>query len=168
MDFISAALLVLLLTGILIGFTSGFLGVGGGFLMVPVQFRLLTMNGVDPTLAIRISFATNLAVVVPTALSSSYGHHCRQCVLTRPLLVMLIPCILGAVAGAAIATNTPGMLMEIAFGGLLIVGSARMLVSAIPGTRQKHEEKYATLILWDFVFGAVLGLFGIGGGIMVR
>ena len=71
MDPLVFTLLVLLLTGILVGFASGLLGLGGGFLMVPVQFWLLTSLGVDPTLAIRISFGTSLAVVIPTALSSA-------------------------------------------------------------------------------------------------
>ncbi len=167
MDVAIATVIVLLLTGILIGFTSGFLGVGGGFLMVPVQFWLLTTGGVDPTLAIRIAFGTSLAVVVPTALSSSYGHHCRQCVLTRPLFVMLVPCIFGAFLGAAISTHAPGMLMEVAFGLLLLVGSARILVSEVPGTGREHNEAVTTLILWGFVFGGVSGLFGVGGGIVM-
>jgi len=48
--------LVLLATGVVVGFSCGLLGVGGGFLMVPVQIWLLTSMGIDPTLATRISF----------------------------------------------------------------------------------------------------------------
>ena len=59
----------LLITGIGVGFASGLLGVGGCFIMVSIQFWILTSIGIDPTTAIRISFGTNLAVVLPTAIS---------------------------------------------------------------------------------------------------
>jgi len=167
MDAFILTLIVLLPTGIFIGFTSGFLGVGGGFLMVPVQFWLLTSMGVDPTLALRIAFGTSLAVVVPTALSGAWGHHCRKCVLVRPLLIMIIPCIVGAVAGAAISTHAPGKLMESLFGILLLFGAARMLMSAaLPAAHDRWVSKRA-LVLWGLVFGTVSGLFGVGGGIVM-
>jgi len=65
------SVIVLALTGSVIGFASGLLGLGGGFLMVPVQYWLLSTLGVDPTTATRVSFGTSLAVVIPTALSSA-------------------------------------------------------------------------------------------------
>jgi uncharacterized membrane protein YfcA len=44
MDFIFY-IIALLFTGAMVGFASGLLGVGGGFIMVPVQFFLLTSIG---------------------------------------------------------------------------------------------------------------------------
>ena len=75
--------LVLLATGIAVGFFCGLLGVGGGFLMVPIQIWLLSLQGVEATLATRIAFATSLAVVLPTAISGCRGHSCWGMVLWR-------------------------------------------------------------------------------------
>ena len=44
-------ILALLVTGVGVGFASGLLGVGGCFIMVPVQFWALKSLGVDPTIA---------------------------------------------------------------------------------------------------------------------
>ncbi len=66
---------VLLAAGLLTGFSSGLLGVGGAFVMVPVQFWMLKWMGVDPTIAIRVSFGTSLLVILPTAISSAITHN---------------------------------------------------------------------------------------------
>jgi hypothetical protein len=167
MDLFIISVLVLVITGIIIGFASGLLGVGGGFLMVPVQFWLLTSMGVDPTVALRVAFGTSLAVVIPTALSSAWGHHCKKCVLVRPLTLMIIPCIIGAFIGGTIATHLPGPLMELIFGVLVILAAIRMLI-AIPDSSTRGIAQSIPLYLgWGFVFGGVSGMLGIGGGIVM-
>jgi uncharacterized protein len=169
MDSLFLTLLVLLLTGILVGFASGLLGLGGGFLMVPVQFWILTSLGTDPTLALRISFGTSLAVVIPTALSSAWGHYCRDCVLVRPFTLMILPCIAGAFIGAMITTHLPGHWMGILFGLVLILVALRM------GSREPHllypvtpvPLTPARYISCGLLFGIVSGMLGIGGGIVM-
>ena len=168
MDAIIFSALILALTGGAIGFASGFFGVGGGFIMVPVQYWLLTGLGFDPSLSLRVAFGTSLAVILPTALSSTWGHHCKKCVLWRPLATMIVPGIIGGFAGAAISTHAPGKLMAGLFGLLLILAALRMFLSRspAPGDGQVRVSLCAFLI-WGFVFGLVSGLFGIGGGIVM-
>jgi uncharacterized protein len=169
MDPFTFTLVVLLLTGILVGFASGLLGLGGGFLMVPVQFWLLTSLGMDPTLAIRIAFGTSLAVVIPTALSSAYGHHCRECVLLRPLLAMILPCIVGGFIGATITTHLPGSWMELFFGIVLVLAALRMGTGAplLPGRTTPTLIPTWQYMLWGLIFGGLSGMLGIGGGIIM-
>lgn len=167
METLFFSILILGITGCAIGFASGFFGIGGGFLMVPVQYWLLTGLGFDPTLSLRIAFGTSLAVIVPTALSGAWGHHCRRCVLVRPLLLMIVPGILGAVAGAAISIHAPGRLMECLFGVLLLLAAVRMFLSAVPAGDGQIRQNPGLYLVWGFVFGLVSGLFGIGGGIVM-
>ena len=67
-------LIGLAMIGIVAGFASGLLGVGGGFLMVPLQYFLLTSSGVNPDLAMMVSLGTSLAIIIPTASSGAYEH----------------------------------------------------------------------------------------------
>jgi uncharacterized protein len=167
MDPILITIIILAITGAVIGFASGFLGVGGGFLMVPVQFWLLTSLGTDPTLAIRIAFATSLAVVIPTALSGAWGHYCRKCVLLRPLMLMAIPAILGAVAGATVSTHEPGALMKVLFGVLIVIVAVTMFIIRAPPESRPIPENGWLFVLCGFAFGGISGLLGIGGGIVM-
>ena len=141
MDFIFY-IVALLATGAMVGFASGLLGVGGGFIMVPVQFFLLTSIGVDPTTAIRVAFGTSLAVILPTAISGAIGHKRRGAVLTGPMAFMSISGIIAAFLGGTLASNMPGMYLRIIFGFLVLVAGIWMLTA-------KYPEIYSEPRKWD-------------------
>jgi hypothetical protein len=161
-------ILVLLATGIAVGFFCGLLGIGGGFLMVPVQIWALSLQGVDPTLATRIAFGTSLAVVLPTALSGCRGHHCRGAVLWRPGLVIGLSGMIGGLFGGTVASHSPGELLRMIFGLVVILAAARMLfVSNLEPRHNSGEgprENVLRYIIWGLAVGVVSGLTGIGGG----
>ncbi len=164
--------LMLLATGVAVGFSCGLLGIGGGFLMVPVQIWVLTSTGIDPTLATRIAFGTSLAVVLPTALSGCHGHNCRGVVLWRPGIIMGLCGLLGAFLGGSIAAHAPGDLLRMLFGFVVMLGSMRMLFarSLLLGQRALPKETRESLlqyVLWGLVVGAISGLTGIGGGVIL-
>lgn len=163
---------MLLVTGIAIGFACGLLGIGGGFLMVPVQIWALTSQGIDPTLATRVAFGTSLAVVLPTALSGCHGHSCRGVVLWRPGIIMGLCGLAGAFLGGSIAAHAPGDLLRLAFGFVVMLGALRMHFA--PGLRLKKEalprgarDSLLQYVLWGLAVGIISGLTGIGGGVVL-
>lgn len=159
--------LVLLATGIVVGFACGLLGVGGGFIMVPVQIWVLTAAGIDPTIATRVAFGTSLAVVLPTALSGCHGHSCRGVVLWRPGIYMGLSGLFGAILGGTIASHAPADLLKTIFGLVVLAGALRMLLA---GKIKPHSEQRSGLmqyIIWGFGVGIVSGLSGIGGGVIL-
>ena len=164
--------LVLLATGLAVGFSCGLLGIGGGFLMVPVQIWVLTSTGIDPTLATRIAFGTSLAVVLPTALSGCRGHSCRGVVLWRPGIIMGLSGLLGAFLGGSIAAHAPGDLLRMVFGFVVFLGALRMLFAkdlqpkAGP-SQEKSRDHLLQYVLWGLAVGVISGLTGIGGGVIL-
>ena len=66
-----AHIIILVAMGIGVGFASGLLGVGGCFIMTPVQYMIFTSMGITTDIAIKLAFGTNMLVVVPTALSGA-------------------------------------------------------------------------------------------------
>ncbi len=72
------AITALAITGIGVGFASGLLGVGGCFIMIPVQYWVYTSMGMDPKVSILVAFGTNLAVVFPTAIRGLTGTAKRE------------------------------------------------------------------------------------------
>jgi len=165
-------ILVLLATGLAVGFSCGLLGIGGGFLMVPVQIWVLASQGIDPTLATRIAFGTSLAVVLPTALSGCRGHNCRGVVLWRPGIIMGLSGLVGAFLGGSIAAHAPGDLLRMAFGFVVMLGAPRMLFAKslqpkVGSSQEKSRDHLLQYVLWGLAVGVISGLTGIGGGVIL-
>ncbi|HMK53339.1 MAG TPA: sulfite exporter TauE/SafE family protein, partial [Methanobacteriaceae archaeon] len=157
-------LTVLLLTGVFVGFTSGLLGVGGGFIMGPVQFFLLIAMGVDPNIAIRVAFATSLAVILPTAISGALGHNRRGAVLLRPAVLLGSAGFIGGALGALTATNMSADILRIISGVLILISAAWMLKSHSSESVVETSNKDCWYLFWGFIGGISSGLLGIGGG----
>lgn len=160
-------ILILMLTGAGVGFTTGLLGVGGGFILVPVIYFLLLGLGVDPTLAIRIAFGTSLAIILPTALSSAYGHYRKKQVEIKAAIYFGISGFLGGLAGGYVSTHAPGDILKVIFGLILLFVALRMLIfNEKEGDRKKMENVFLFLLV-GFGAGILSGLVGIGGGVIL-
>ncbi|WP_202320303.1 sulfite exporter TauE/SafE family protein [Archaeoglobus neptunius] len=163
----AVSMAVLVITGIAVGFASGLLGVGGCFIMIPVQYWVYTSMGMDARLAILTAFGTNLAVVFPTAISGAYGHSKRGAVLWRAAAVMGITGAVGAFAGSAIAAHLPVQVLKTVFGLAILAGAVRMLVAGLPKVEEGPNENAAVLAACGIVLGIVTGIIGIGGGVLM-
>lgn len=160
-------IIVLLITGAGIGFASGLLGVGGGFIMVPVQYWLLTSMGVDPTIAIRVSLGTSLAVILPTAISGAYGHYRKNAVLIKPMLFLGVTGAVGGILGGTIATHIPGDILKTIFGIVVILVAFVMLKTKYSEVEKHPVDNSLYFVIWGFFAGIMSGLLGVGGGFIL-
>jgi uncharacterized membrane protein YfcA len=167
MEIGSIQIIALLVTGVGVGFASGLLGVGGCFIMVPVQFWALTSIGVDSTIAIRIAFGTNLAVVLPTAISGAIGHNRKKAVSWKAGIILGLSGLVGSVVGGYFAAHIPGNILRIGFGLAIIAGGIRMLMAKPLKVEKESIDSGLLYILWGFPLGIVSGIIGIGGGVLM-
>ncbi len=162
-----ADVIVLLVTGIGVGFASGLLGVGGGFIMTPVQYMIFTNMGLPTDMAIRLAFGTTLLVVFPTAVSGAWQHSRKGAVLWRAAIIMGIFGALAAFGGATLATYLPGAALKTAFGAIVLLSSIRMLIAGPRVTEQPPKCSAGRLVARSIPIGILTGILGIGGGILM-
>ncbi|NLO78210.1 MAG: sulfite exporter TauE/SafE family protein [Methanomicrobiales archaeon] len=160
-------IIALILTGIAVGFAGGLLGLGGCFIMTPVQYWVLTSMGLDPGLAILIAFGTNLAVVLPTALSGAYGHNKKGAVAWNAAISMGIAGFAGALLGGYIATLIPGEYLIAFFGVVILLSAIRMLTAKPLSVDAKPVDNVITFLIWGIPIGLLTGVIGIGGGVIL-
>ena len=113
-----------LVAGALVGFLTGFFGVGGGFLIVPTLAIALAFT-------IRTAVGTSLAIITATSLIGLAVH----LVAGRSLDIgvttaMAAACAAGALAGTALSTRVPQRILGRAFALLVCAVAAYLLVSA--------------------------------------
>jgi len=159
-------IITLVVAGIGSGFAGGLLGLGGAFIMTPVQYIVFTDMGIPPDMAIKLAFGTSLMVVLPTAISGAWRHHRRGAVYWRTAVIMGCCSLLAAFGGATLATHLPGAALRIAFGGVVLAGGIRMLVSGPLQVEEEFRDNPWLWVAWAIPIGLVTGLLGIGGGIL--
>ena len=162
-----AHIITLLATGIGVGFAGGLLGVGGGFIMTPVQYMIFTGMGVPAEIAIKLAFGTSLLVILPTAASGAWRHSRKGAVWWRAAIVMGSCGLLAAFGGATLAAHLPGTGLKIAFGAAALAAGIRMLTAKSPQVEQEPRDNPWLWAAWAIPVGLVTGTLGIGGGILM-
>jgi len=158
----------LILIGIVAGFASGLLGVGGGFLIVPFQYFLLKYIGISPDLAMLISLGTSLAIIIPTASSGAYQHSKKLDNIVGPGIKLGIFGIMGSLIGGFVASGLSSRVLEIIFGLLLLFISIRNILSRDKKEKEaKFDFNLITIAITGLFVGFFSGLLGIGGGIFL-
>ena len=157
----------LIITGITAGTASGLFGIGGGFLMTPVQYWLYTAGGIDGTLATRLAFGTSLAVMIPTMTSAAFAHHRRGAVKWQAAIPMGCAAVFGGLTGGTIATHLPGYVLRTFFAFLMIATAVRMVWHIHACSTCEPRGSTGIYLLIGFLIGIVSGLAGIGGGVLL-
>lgn len=107
--------------GLFIGFVNGFLGAGGGMLLVPVLTILLHMNS-------KVAHSTAVFVITPICLVSGVTYIIKGVVDWGILLPVAIGTLVGGIAGTFLLKNLKNDVINIIFWCVMIFSGVWMLV----------------------------------------
>ncbi len=150
----------LILVGIFIGTMSGFFGIGGGMILVPILLAL----GFETKDAIGIS----IIQMVFSSIYGSYLNHKKGSLIIGEGIFVGIGGFVGGYIGGYVTQFIPDMVLQFLFLGLLIFALFRLFFS------KHHDENGETKTLnKGLLFGIGLGIgifsitLGIGGSIIL-
>ena len=151
------------MTGLLAGFLAGYLGIGGGLVLVPVLSFLFSRDPVIAHIAVQMAVATSLSTMLFTSMSSILSHHKRGAIIWH-LVKQLAPGLLvGAVLGSVIADRIGNTALGYVFGVFALLVGLQMLF----GGRNLGDRPLPGPLLTNTTgafIGALSSLLGIGGG----
>ncbi len=154
------------------GLAGGLLGVGGGFVMVPLQ---ILWAGVPSRRASGNSLAAIVPIAVVGALIYYFGSSGSPQLDLQVAVWVMAGASVGSFVGSELALSAPDRVLRWLLVILLLLGSGRELYDAalggggVQGGAPTHFTLlgYALITLAGFVIGSLSGLTGVGGGILL-
>ncbi len=149
------------------GFLAGFLGIGGGIILVPLFIWLFKLAGMPAHLIVHSALGTSLCIILPTALSSTLGHLRRGYVDWHQVFYLAQGGVCGALLGSSLAAMLSGSLLRALFGIMQISIGLKLLIT--PASRSLSPAKDPDgrqLALVGLAGGIFSSFFGVGGGVI--
>ncbi|MCI0452801.1 MAG: sulfite exporter TauE/SafE family protein [Candidatus Latescibacteria bacterium] len=110
--------------GAALGFLTGVMGVGGGFLLVPA---LVLLCGID----VKVAVGTSLLIIAVNSLGGFLGFAAHEEFPWRLTLTVAAFNAAGSLVGQRIGRNLPGERLRPAFGVFLLIVGAAMVVESL-------------------------------------
>jgi uncharacterized membrane protein YfcA len=86
------------LLGIVVGFTAGLLGVGGGGILVPMLTTMYLSANIVPSHAVHLALGTSMASIIMTTFSSALSHYKNHNIDWSYIKAMVPMIVVGAIS----------------------------------------------------------------------
>src|SRR5579859_4341288 len=155
---------LVVISGLLVGFILGLIGGGGSILAVPLL--LYFVGYLHPHIVI----GTTAVAVALTAYANLFTHWRAGTVRWKPAILFALPGVIGAAVGAQVGKVFPSTPLLFLFALLMIVIALLILRSGrSPSSRPTPSG--SSMLVWIFPVGFGVGLLsgflGIGGGFLI-
>lgn len=150
--------------GLFAGFIGGLFGVGGGIVLVPALYFVLTALGIDEGVRMHVAIGTSLSSIIATSWRS-LAAHAKAGAVDAQILRAWSPWIaFGAVIGAALAGLSDTNALLIVFGGGLLAIATQMGFGNPAWRIAADLPRGGVRAVIGGAIGVLSAMMGIGGG----
>lgn len=164
--------LLIFLLGSFGGFLSGFLGVGGGIIYVPILDYFLSKLGLSNDDLVKAILANSLFTIIFSGSVSSYKQYRLGNFYPKEILFTAIPGVVTAV-GMTLLIRAGNWydksVFNYVFGAMLFVIALRMFTAKSKHTEPVHTDKINAkgFGITGFFAGIITAMSGLGGGVVM-
>lgn len=149
---------IFVVIGMGIGFVSGFFGIGGGTILVPILLNL----GFDIKSAIGIS----VLQMFMGALFGSYVNYKNKKLVLNDGIIVGIGGLVGASFSGLIVANTPSIVLKLVVLFMLLVAIIKFFKSDVQNPNPQEISKVIMFVVGVFVGAAAISV-GLGGAFLL-
>jgi len=151
--------MILIILGVITGFVSGFFGVGGGMILIP----MLLLYGFDMKSAVAIS-------IMQMVFSSTYGtllNYKKNKAILKDGMILGIGGFFGGALSGAIVPNVDGEYLKYLFLFIVILAIIRVYITSVDHNKEVKKHDIVSLVLIGFLIGMIAMSIGVGGSVML-
>ncbi len=151
--------MTLILLGILTGLMSGFFGVGGGTVLVP----LLLLYGFEMKSAVAIS----IMQMIFSSIYGSFLNSRQNKAILKDGITIGIGGFLGGSLSGVIVPNVPGIYLKYIFIAVILFSIYRVAATSLENPKGTASRNKFVLIFIGFIIGMIAMSIGIGGSVIL-
>jgi len=122
MDMSISQVLILIIIGLVAGFTSGSMGVGGGIIIIPAMVFFMGVTQQQAQ-------GTSIAVIsIPVALVAAINYYKEGYINIKYAGIIILTFVIGAYFGSKMAVHIPAKTLQKSFGVLLLLVGLKMVL----------------------------------------
>jgi uncharacterized protein len=159
--------LMLMGIGIAVGISAGFIGIGGGVIMVPVLLELFRIQGIAPEAIVHVAMGTSLTVGVLSVGSSAFKHHKLGNVIWRIIPILAVASMAGSWLASQFAVNIPGSWLQKGLAFILLLAAIKFITEKRIDLGPIRTLSWWAWLLMGFGTGIFAGLSGLAGGLVL-
>jgi len=151
--------MTLIIFGIITGFVSGFFGVGGGMVLIP----LLLLYGFDMKSSVAIS-------IMQMVFSSIYGtllNYKKNKAILKDGMVIGVGGFLGGSLSGVIVPNIDEQYLKYLFLFIVALAIIRVYLTSTEHTKVVKKHDPILLVFVGFIIGMIAMSIGVGGSVML-
>ncbi len=151
--------------GVVVGFLSGLLGIGGGAVIVPTLGLVFVAFGFTPHLVMHLALGTSLAAIVVATGSGAREHHAHGAVRADVVRGVAPGVLAAGLAAGAVARVAPVAFLKYFFLAFMLYVVAHILFGRAPAAGRPMPGR-AGLFGVGALIGGLSGLAGVGGAMI--
>ena len=158
-------LTIMILSAIAVGFFSGFFGIGGGLLIVPILFYIFNFVGVEKAFVMHMAVGTSFLIIIPNSIISTITHMKFKAVDFTLVKTFGVFVAIGVVIGTIFALTLNTSSLVLFFSIMTMIFAIYFLVEKEKANPIPKKINLIYRIILGFLSGFLSAPMGIGGGI---
>lgn len=163
-EHLSLYLIIFPLVGILTGFLSGMLGIGGSVIVIPALYIIFERIGIPHNQLMQLAIGTAFSIMVFTSITNATSHMRLRNIIPTVIKKMIIPVIAGVAIGSWLIKYIDSNALSKIFAIFLILVSIDLFVQFSRFIRKTEKDGTLIFIIAGLIIGVLSGILGVGGG----